>query len=227
MRFPDPARRPILATALTLAAIRLSVLYLDGPIARAMLGVPPWLHDLAEWVTRFGRADYYLVPLGLVILLLAFGARVLAGEARRRMARFWVARAGFVWLSVALAGLLNDVVKLVAGRPRPNIPVEGNAPFTFGYGFQSFPSGHTAVAFGLALSLGLIWPRWRGPLLVYALAVAASRIILRAHYAADVIGGALVAWLTVAWLARFFADRHSVFDRDGDGRFRVQLPPVS
>ena len=64
-------------------------------------------------------------------------------------------------------------------------------------------------------------------IVVCALAVAASRIILRAHYAADVIGGALVAWLTVAWLARVFADRRSVFDRAGDGRTRVQSPPVS
>ena len=44
MRFPDPARRPLLATVIALAVIRFSVVYLDRPVALAMLGVPPWLH---------------------------------------------------------------------------------------------------------------------------------------------------------------------------------------
>ena len=119
---------------------------------------------------------------------------------------------------MALSGLLNDVVKLLAGRPRPTAGDAGSAPFTFDYAFQSFPSGHTAIAFALAFSLSLFWPRWRLPLLAFALAVAASRVIISAHYPADVIGGALVAWLTVAWLARFFADRRLVFQRDTEGR---------
>jgi membrane-associated phospholipid phosphatase len=224
MRFPDPGKRPLLATAITLAVIRFSVVYLDRPIALAMRGVPPWLHDLAEWVTGFGRSDRYLIPLLLVILLLAFASRSLAGEHRRAGARFWVARASFVWLSIALSGLLNDVVKLIAGRHRPTMADPGSQPLTFDYAFQSFPSGHTAVAFALALSVGLLWPRWRLPLLVFALAVGASRVIISAHYPADVIGGALVAWLTVAWLARFFADRRLVFQRDAEGRPVPRMP---
>ncbi|HXU58425.1 MAG TPA: phosphatase PAP2 family protein [Verrucomicrobiae bacterium] len=218
MRFPDSGRRPLLATAITLAVIRFSVVYLDRPVAQAMRGVPPWLRDLAEWVTGFGRSDRYLIPLLLVILLLAFASRSLAGEHRRAAARFWAWRGAFVWLAMALSGLLNDVVKLLAGRPRPTAGDAGSAPFTFDYAFQSFPSGHTAIAFALAFSLSLFWPRWRLPLLAFALAVAASRVIISAHYPADVIGGALVAWLTVAWLARFFADRRLVFQPDSEGR---------
>jgi membrane-associated phospholipid phosphatase len=217
MLFPDPGRRPLLATAITLVAIRFSVVYLDRPVAQAMRAVPPWLRALAEWVTGFGRSDRYLIPLLLVILLLAFASRSLAGERRRAMARFWAARGAFVWLAMALSGLLNDVVKLLAGRPRPSAGDVGSAPFTFDYAFQSFPSGHTAVAFGLALSVGLLWPRWRTLLLAFAAAVAASRVIVGAHYPADVIGGALVAWLTVPWLARFFADRRLVFQHDSEG----------
>jgi membrane-associated phospholipid phosphatase len=217
MLFPDPGRRPLLATAITLVAIRFSVVYLDRPVAQAMRAVPPWLRDLAEWVTGFGRSDRYLIPLLLVILLLVFASRSLAGERRRAMARFWAARGAFVWLAMALSGLLNDVVKLLAGRPRPSTGDVGSAPFTFDYAFQSFPSGHTAVAFALALSVGLLWPRWRAPLLAFAVAVAASRVILGAHYPADVIGGTLVAWLTVPWLARFFADRGLVFQHDSEG----------
>src|SRR5215470_832968 len=224
MRLPNPGNRPLLTTIITLAVIRFSVLYLDQPVALLMLRTPPWLRDLAEWATRFGRSDLYLVPLAVVIVLLAFGAHALAGEHRRAAARFWAATMGFIWLSMALSGLVNDVVKLIAGRPRPNIPASTTAPFTFGYDFQSFASGHTAIAFGLAFSLGLLWPRWRGPLLLFALAVGASRIILRSHYLADVIGGALIAWLTVAWLARFLAERKLVFRRSADGRIEPRFP---
>jgi membrane-associated phospholipid phosphatase len=218
MRFPDPGKRPLLATVITIAVIRFSVVYLDRPIAEAMRSLPLWLRDLAEWVTGFGRSDRYLIPLLLVILLLIYASRSLAGEHRRAGARFWAWRGGFVWLAMALSGLLNDVVKLLAGRPRPSAGDAGSAPFTFDYAFQSFPSGHTAIAFALAFSLGMFWPRWRLPLLAFALAVAVSRIILNAHYPADVIGGALVAWLTVAWLARFLADRRLVFQPDSEGR---------
>ena len=99
-----------------------------------------------------------------------------------------------------------------------------NQPFTFDYAYQSFPSGHTAVAFGLALSLGLLWPRWRLPLFVFALAVGASRVILHSHYPADVLGGALVAWMTVTWLASSLADRNIVFHRDSAGRPVPRFP---
>lgn len=225
MRFPDPARRPLLATVIALAVIRFSVVYLDRPVALAMLGVPPWLHSLADWVTGFGRSDRYLIPLLVVILLLALASRSLAGEGRRAAARFWAARASFVWLSIAFSGLLNDLVKLIAGRHRPTMADLGSQPLTFNYAYQSFPSGHTAVAFALALSVALLWPRWRFPLLAFALAVAASRVIISAHYPADVIGGALVAWLTVAWLARFFADRRLVFQRDSEGHPVPRMSP--
>jgi membrane-associated phospholipid phosphatase len=224
MRLFDPDRRPLLITVIVLAVIRLSVVYLDRPIARAMLAVPPWLHDLAEWMTRFGRSDLYLIPLLLILPLLLFASRTLAGEHRRSAARFWAWVTLFVGLSVALSGLLNDLVKLIAGRPRPTTGIFENQPFTFDYAYQSFPSGHTAVAFGLALSLGLLWPRWRIPLLLLALAVAASRLILHAHYPADVLGGALVGWVTVAGLSAFLADRGIVFRRDPSGRPVPQFP---
>lgn len=223
-QFPDLPRRPILALALALAALRLSVVYLDHPLARLMGGAPAWLHRTAEWVTRLGRSDIYLVPLGFAVLLLALAASRLAGSDRRVVARFWAWTGGFIWLSIALSGIFNDLVKLIAGRPRPMVAGWGSRPFTFGYDFQSFPSGHSAVAFGLALSIGLIWPRWRAPLLCFASAVAASRVVLNAHYLADVLGGALVAWLTVAWLAHAFQRRGLVFERDRVGLLQPRFP---
>jgi len=224
MRFPDLRDRPFLAAILALVAIRVSILWLDRPLAHVMSGAPPWLRDLAEWVTRLGRSDLYLVPLGVAILLILVASRYLEPAPRRATARSWAWVAGFVWLSVALSGLLIDVVKLIAGRPRPIMADAHSDPFTFGYAFQSFPSGHTTVAFGLALSLSLLWPRWRWPLILFAVAVAASRVILLSHYLGDTLGGALAAWLTVTWLANQFARRGLVFKRDERGRLVRRSP---
>ena len=73
---------------------------------------------------------------------------------------------------------------------------------------------------------GCAWPRWRLPLLVFAFAVAASRVILHSHYPADVVGGALVAWMTVTWLTSFLADCNIVFRRDSAGRPVPRFPEL-
>jgi len=67
----------------------------------------------------------------------------------------------------------------------------------------SFPSGHTTVAFSLALALLLVVPgRWRGPTAVagalYAAAVGAATVTAGWHRPSDVLGAFLV---TVGWAA--------------------------
>ena len=71
----------------------------------------------------------------------------------------------------------------------------------------SFPSGHSAGTFVLYLMLAWLLlpylrPAWRWPVGLAALAVAlgvgASRVVLRVHYASDVLAGWL---LGLAWMA--------------------------
>jgi len=81
---------------------------------------------------------------------------------------------------------------------------------------NGFPSGHTtnaaAAAFAVVL---LVWPgvRRTGRLLVAVLAgagalfIAATRLVLLAHWPVDVIGGVLVAVTVVALAARLWAPR--------------------
>lgn len=104
-------------------------------------------------------------------------------------------------LNLALVVVLNQVLKFIVQRPRP----EGFR-LTAETGF-SFPSGHSMVAmafFGL-----LIWMVWRYErdravrigcsvaLAVLIVAVGVSRIYLGVHYASDVVAGfcASLAWL--------------------------------
>jgi membrane-associated phospholipid phosphatase len=59
------------------------------------------------------------------------------------------------------------------------------------------PSGHTTTAFALAFSLSFLYPRLRPLWFAYALVLAASRVMVDAHYLSDVCAGALLGWLTV------------------------------
>jgi membrane-associated phospholipid phosphatase len=111
-------------------------------------------------------------------------------------------------LSASLgAGLVADIAKLCIHRSRPHSIDLSTA--TFGstiHGFfpalsagstgQSFPSGHTATAAGLAVALTFMYPRGRWFFAALAATVAVSRVIVHAHFPTDVVAGAL---LGVAW----------------------------
>jgi undecaprenyl-diphosphatase len=141
------------------AAARDSVLGLASPVVVAVMRI----------VTQMGAA-WFLVPATL-LLFVAFP------EARTR---WWV------WIGLMLlAPVAESTFKFLIGRPRP---------FSSSYGF---PSGHATAAaafFGAVIYLAgsLPPPRRR---IVRALAglaivlVALSRVILRAHWPSDVVGG--------------------------------------
>lgn len=106
--------------------------------------------------------------------------------------------------NLGAAFALNQLLKLVAQRPRPEavaiVSVSG----------YSFPSGHTMVAtafFGLLIYL--LWRSGRGRAQRWALScllgllvlsVGVSRIYLGAHYASDVLAGLLAS---LAWLVAY------------------------
>ncbi len=82
---------------------------------------------------------------------------------------------------------------------------------------MAFPSGHAAVAFGLATGVGDQYHEWRVPLYLWATAVGWSRRELDAHYLHQVLGGALIGFA----VARVSRDSHEgvcqglFFDEDG------------
>ena len=58
----------------------------------------------------------------------------------------------------------------------------------------SFVSGHTSMAFNLATSLSLSFPKWEVavPMYLWASSVAFSRMYLGVHYPSDLLGGIIV-----------------------------------
>lgn len=63
---------------------------------------------------------------------------------------------------------------------------------------RSFPSGHTASAFGLAIGLGWLYPRGRWLFLALAVLAASQRLTSLSHFSSDVLVGAAISFLFAA-----------------------------
>ncbi|WCO67721.1 phosphatase PAP2 family protein [Iamia majanohamensis] len=128
-----------------------------------------------------------VMPLGASVGALALAAIALVA----RRLRLAVALAG-AW---ALGRAASTVLKAVVDRPRPTLLLDDVArrqaqPFD-----QAFPSAHTTIAVALAVVVGGALPRWRVPVVVLAVAVAAARMYVGVHLPLDLVGGAALGLL--------------------------------
>jgi len=137
-----------------------------------------WLDDLALKVTDLGQLSVTATVLGLVALALI---------ARRRHVDGLVLISGMTLTVIAV-----NVIKDAQERPRPFGSLVDVA------GSFSYPSGHAAygvayVAVAVAVSRALPAFLHRAALVavavVLAVAVASTRVYLRAHYFSDVLAG--------------------------------------
>ena len=107
-------------------------------------------------------------------------------------------RAGLLLLSVFCSGLASEALKLVFRRLRPleTDAVYAFRPFTegtFSSSGLSFPSGHTAVAFGACFMIGLMYRPILWPMMLLGFGCGVSRINAGAHYPSDVWAAGVVA----------------------------------
>jgi undecaprenyl-diphosphatase len=173
----------------------------------------PLLHSLASPILDAVMGlltDLGSTPVVVPLFVIAFG--LLIWRRHRREAFF---------LAVSIAGsvALNESMKLIFHRPRPQLAWAQVLPE------YSFPSGHAmnSLVFyvALALIIGVLWGRRAGLVsvvvaIVLAVSIGISRIYLGYHYFTDVIGGfaAGAAWLLIViaafdggqWLRRRRAD---------------------
>lgn len=183
------ARRAVVFLKITIAAFL--ALGLDVPVSRAMVQQHAlrFLHHFLEAMEPFGQPPA-VIAVSLAVLLCAGARRAIA---------FRIAAAAL------LPGVAIDILKLCIARVRPrDFDFHGTVLDTFrgvfpgvhaGSSLQSWPSGHSAVAVGFALSLAAVFPRGRWLFGALALFVMLQRVETGAHYVSDTLFASAVAYL--------------------------------
>jgi membrane-associated phospholipid phosphatase len=165
---------------------------------------------------RMLRTGGYLPFWGVAALALLLhdwvprARRTLRRASRRGLLLFW---------SPALAGAAAEVLKLLFRRERPNL-TDGAHVFRswsdrpFSTAALGLPSSEAAVAFGAAAVLARLFPEARGLWYGIALACALTRVAARAHFMSDVVLAALVVYVVMLILWRWWptADTESGSD---------------
>jgi membrane-associated phospholipid phosphatase len=168
--------------ALGVAAVAVVGVTLDRTVDQAVVRnrKPSW-DSPAKAVAQLGSVGGWVLVGGGYL-----GSELLGKDEARSM-----------WVDAGIATVLSQVaiypVKMAVGRVRP-ADGQGNDAFRPFSGNDAFPSGHTTQAFAIASAISMHADNpWVGGA-AYGVAglVGLSRLETRDHFAADVLGGALV-----------------------------------
>ncbi len=99
------------------------------------------------------------------------------------------------------AGVTVQVLKHLSGRIRPKLT--DDLVFTgpsLKLGFDSFPSGHTTIAFCFAYILSFYFPGYRIFFYIWAVFVGLTRVEGIAHFPSDVLAGAVIGTIVAKLL---------------------------
>jgi membrane-associated phospholipid phosphatase len=181
------------------------------PATIVMLALAPFDVAIAQlmYVHYPSRAAVRVIEVAANIAGSGWGVLILAAAAVLVDSQRWT-RLSLLLTSSLGAGILVDLAKLCVSRSRPHSidlaaatfasTFNGLFPmFSAGSTGQSFPSGHTATAAGMAVALGMMYPRGRWLFASMALGVAASRVVVHAHFPTDVAAG-LILGVIWAWM---------------------------
>jgi membrane-associated phospholipid phosphatase len=225
LRRTEAARRLLRQIVPLAAIVGVIIVALMVGLDASGIGLMPARDTASLWpvriLTDFGKDAYVLWSLAAALILVAVIASGLRGTSRSLLLRFGT-RLQFVFFAVLVPVLAGAVIKWSVGRGRPFVGGHANAltfePFNGSEAYASLPSSHAITAFALAFAVAAISPRLRAAMIVYALLIAASRLVLLAHHPSDVVAGALIGVVGAMLVRYWFAARRLGFTirRDGE-----------
>lgn len=174
----------ILWIGLGVAALIAVLMPRDQALLTAILQDSEQAHTLAWHLSHWGNITYFNLILAILLASLSYLRRSIF---LRRLAIAVV-------LSSLLSGVVACLIRGAAGRARPG---NGLAPGFYGPTLdkrkQSFPSGHTASAFGASIPLAVACPPAGVPLILFSGGVAWSRMEKSCHYPGDILASIALA----------------------------------
>jgi len=172
-------------------------------------------------LTDFGKDANVVGALVVMLVGVILIAPALHGSPRLHLLRLG-RRLEFFLAAVVVPLLAGELIKWIVGRGRPFVGGHANpfnfAPFAGTEAFASFPSAHAITSAALAFAVSAAWPRVRGAMIIYAVAIAGTRLVLLAHHPSDVVGGALIGLIGAMWVRYWFAAGRLGFAIRHDGR---------
>jgi membrane-associated phospholipid phosphatase len=222
-----PAWRRLASWAVSVAVVILALMMsVDAPAMRAVAMLPVQVNIVFNEITDFGRGAWPLVPLATLLLATFVLCSPRLGYLSRGVAAMAAVRLGYMFTAIALTGLADSVLKRVIGRVRPSeFGPFAFHPISWRADYASFPSGHATNVFATLVAVGLLFPRARPLLWIYALVIAASRVIVSSHYPSDVLAGAAFGAFGAILVRDWFAARRLGFYIGSDGAVRPMPGP--
>ncbi|MGE2722636.1 phosphatase PAP2 family protein [Mycolicibacterium celeriflavum] len=162
---------------------------------------PGWVRGWDIFCTVLGPGAFRLVTIPLIVVAFV-----------RRQIRIAI----FLIISVEFAGLVTEIAKAIADRPRPD------TAFVHALG-TAFPSGHAlgvlvAVLAWLAVGLPLVRAAARAWLIalgvVVIVMIGLGRVVLNVHHPSDVLAGWCLGYAFFVFCLLVVPPRRSIRARD-------------
>ena len=205
----SPTVRLGLATAAVAVLVTLSVTAWDRPLALFFHAQDPGIHAPFRLAGRLGYATGWLTVFAIASAALYWGGSVPRLRPFERRLRAWSPIPAFLFAAIAASGIAADLLKVVCGRARPKLlfgaDFYGFTWFGWNADHWSFPSGHATTIVALSTALWCLWPKHVLLYLLVGATVAASRVVVGAHFLGDAIAGAWLAVLITRGVMLLFA----------------------
>ncbi len=209
------------------------LLNVDESIAQIMKSADdshPVVTNAFRAITVLGLGKWYQWPSGLgVIACVVVYYSLKPGNRLRNRVMTLGQNLLFFFVCTGCAGIITNIIKPILGRARPKLlfqdGIYGFSPLTIHSDWNSMPSGHSTTVFAAAAALAILCPRLRYIWYASAGTIALSRIVVNAHFVADVLFGILVGWGTAKIAEKKFRQIGLLDSIPKSGRQAAQTAP--